>query len=138
MLLDILFILSVLAAQVRSLQALTVRGRIQGRAGQPDEGVVSVKLLSDQFLAPGTSVTGKVAGKIFKGVVTQAPNLQVAPCASTVFFPLLPMAACTNSSLPTKLRCISAEDLRASIVIGVASLQPRSRFPSFFNFAGPP
>ena len=38
--------------QVKSLQAITVRGKIQGQPGQP-EGVVSVKLMSDQFLAPG-------------------------------------------------------------------------------------
>ncbi len=44
--------------QVRSLQLITVRGKVQSDAmGEPDEGVVTVKMLSDQFLAPGTAVT---------------------------------------------------------------------------------
>ncbi|KAJ1494630.1 hypothetical protein T484DRAFT_1877322 [Baffinella frigidus] len=61
--------------KVRSLQAITVQGKIQSNIlGEPDEGVVSVKLLSDQFVAPGTAVSGMVAGKIFKGVVTKAPS----------------------------------------------------------------
>jgi len=61
--------------KVRSLQAITVQGKIQSNVlGEPDEGVVSVKLLSDQFVAPGTAVSGMVAGKIFKGIVTKAPS----------------------------------------------------------------
>eukprot|EP00961_Rhodomonas_salina_P054573 733069-Rhodomonas_salina.1 len=64
--------------QVRSLQMITVQGNLgSSELGKPDEGVVSIKLLSDQYLAPGTSVTGTVAGKIFKGTVTKAPSLQV-------------------------------------------------------------
>mmetsp|Transcript_18558 Transcript_18558/g.42369 ORF Transcript_18558/g.42369 Transcript_18558/m.42369 type:complete len:453 (-) Transcript_18558:2216-3574(-) len=63
--------------KVRSLQMITVQGKIQSDVlGEPDEGVVSVKLLTDQFVAPGTAVTGMVAGKVFKGVVTKAPSLE--------------------------------------------------------------
>jgi len=63
--------------KVRSLQMITVQGKVQSNVmGEPDEGVVSVKLMSDHFVAPGTAVTGMVAGKIFKGVVTRAPSIQ--------------------------------------------------------------
>ena len=63
--------------KVRSLQMITVQGKVQSNVlGQPDEGVVSVKLMSDHYVAPGTAVTGMVAGKIFKGVVTSAPSIQ--------------------------------------------------------------
>jgi len=63
--------------KVRSLQMITVQGSLgSSELGKPDEGVVAIKLLSDQYLAPGTSVTGMVAGKIFKGTVTKAPSMQ--------------------------------------------------------------
>jgi hypothetical protein len=63
--------------KVRSLEMITVQGKVQSNVmGEPDEGVVSVKLMSDHFVAPGTPVTGMVAGKIFKGVVTRAPSIQ--------------------------------------------------------------
>jgi hypothetical protein len=63
--------------KVRSLQMITVQGKVQSNImGEPDEGVVSVKLMSDHYVAPGTAVTGMVAGKIFKGVVTRAPSIQ--------------------------------------------------------------
>ena len=63
--------------KVRSLQMITVQGKVQSNVlGEPDEGVVSVKLMSDHYVAPGTPVTGMVAGKIFKGVVTKAPSIQ--------------------------------------------------------------
>lgn len=63
--------------KVRSLQMITVQGKVQSNVmGEPDEGVVSVKLMSDHYVAPGTPVTGMVAGKIFKGVVTRAPSIE--------------------------------------------------------------
>jgi hypothetical protein len=63
--------------KVRSLQMITVQGKVQSNImGEPDEGVVSVKLMSDHYVAPGTPVTGMVAGKIFKGVVTTAPSIE--------------------------------------------------------------
>lgn len=44
--------------KVRSLQKITLQGKISGDGlGAKNEGVVTVKMLSDQFIAPGTAVT---------------------------------------------------------------------------------
>uniref|UniRef100_A0A7S0YFT1 Uncharacterized protein n=1 Tax=Hemiselmis tepida TaxID=464990 RepID=A0A7S0YFT1_9CRYP len=40
----------------------------------PKQGCVTVRVVSDKYIAPGTKVNGMVGGNNFQGTVTQAPN----------------------------------------------------------------
>jgi polyhydroxyalkanoate synthesis regulator phasin len=40
------------------------------------QGAVTIRVMSDKYIQPGTPVSGRVGNSMFKGTVTQSPNVQ--------------------------------------------------------------